>query len=327
MRLKTPSFWYNGTPVPAWLPPLSAVYLAAYKFYTAVRGRNPYASSIPVICVGNAVAGGSGKTPTVLALLDVILTKGLARNPVILTRGYGGKLSGPVKVEDHDVADVGDEALLLSSRAPVIVSRDRVAGAKLAEAMRADLIIMDDGLQNPSLHQDIRLLVVDSKTGFGNGHVLPAGPLREPATDALGKADALLLIDSGNAHAMRLPALKGKGFFTARLRPDVSPDPRKSYIAFAGIGRPEKFFETLNSIGLKILGQHSYADHHPYTSSELEFLKAEASSRNAILITTDKDHVRLPPEWKNQIAALPVTLEFQSGDRVADFLRTRLGRA
>lgn len=326
MPPKTPRFWADPTSrVAALLSPLSALYAAGRRFHQSTR--RTYRSTLPVVCIGNIVAGGSGKTPTVIALVHLIRESSLFQTPCVLTRGYGGALTGPtlVDLDHHAAADVGDEALLLAHHAPVIVSHDRVAGAKLAELSGADIIIMDDGFQNPSLHKTLSILVIDAAYGLGNGRQIPAGPLRESLAAALRRADAVLAITPPNGTATDGPWNNTqKPVLRAQLMPAATIDPTIPLMAFAGLGRPEKFFETLSAFGAKVISTHAFADHHPYTDADLAPLAAQAEEKKATLITTEKDYVRLPPAYRDKVAVLPVELRFQSPDDVLNLLRQKV---
>lgn len=323
MPLKTPRFWGDPTSrVAALLSPLSALYAAGRRIHQSAR--RSYRSALRVICVGNIVAGGSGKTPAVIALAHFIRERGLFKNPCVLTRGYGGALTGPtlVDLDHHTAADVGDEALLLAHHAPVIVSRNRVAGAKLAEISGADIILMDDGFQNPSLHKNLSLLTIDAEYGLGNGRLIPAGPLRETLSSALQRADAVLSITPPGSTAIDGPwNHTQKPVLRAALIPAANMDPATPLIAFAGLGRPEKFFKTLTALGAQVIATHAFADHHPFTDADLAPLAAQAEEKKAMLITTEKDYVRLPPAYRDKVAVLPVELRFESPDDVLNLLR------
>lgn len=328
---KTPAFWYRGPGSPAGaaecaLTPLSYLYDAGQALRRSFS--KPQTAPGPVVCVGNIVAGGSGKTPTVLALHDLICDSGAARSLRIITRGYGGQLAGPVAVDPsvHRAQDVGDEPLLLALRgAQAIVSKDRAAGARHAFAEGADLVLMDDGFQNPTLHKDFSFLVIDGASGFGNGRVLPAGPLRERPEAALVRAQAVILIGrdiSGVGESIPdfLPV------FTAQIAPQHQPDLCTPYIAFAGLARPEKFRDTLVSLGAELVRFHAFADHHAYSARDLEALREEAGRAQARLITTEKDYVRLSPEQRDGIETLPVALKFDEPERVLNALRAALSK-
>lgn len=324
--MREPSFWWDKASLPAWLlQPIALIYGSV----AASRMRKPGAKAgIPVICVGNFTLGGTGKTPTAIAIARMLTDNGKA--PFFLSRGYGGRLTGPVRVDAavHKAADVGDEPLLLARHAPTIVSHDRVAGAAFARESGADIIVMDDGLQNPSLHKDLTIAVIDARRGLGNGFVFPAGPLRAPLQTQLEQTRCILLIGDGRqtppainglTHAERRPLLR------ARLEPDgnaIKALGKRKVLAFAGIGDPEKFFMTLAGAGLEAVAEESFADHHPYTSADAERLLALADSKNLIPVTTEKDLVRLSGR-ENAIAklaakarAIPVSLVFEDAAAV-----------
>lgn len=330
MRLfRTPGFWYDTKSPRAracalLLTPFSWLYAAGRKLHNITRPP-PRRAGIPVLCVGNLTAGGSGKTPLALFLFSLIHDQRLADKPFFLTRGYGGSLPGPVRVDParHDFRAVGDEPLLLARHAPTVVSRNRRAGAELAKAQGADLLILDDGFQNPSLFKDISFLVIDGESGFGNFGLLPAGPLREPSDDAFSRADAFV-ITGEDAHAIRDRLPPGKPVFTAHLNAVNPPDPAQRWLAFAGLGRPEKFRTTIQSLGLSLAGWSPFPDHYPYTSQDLEDLTSRARALNARLLTTEKDTLRLPPDFAAQVAILPVTLEIKEKKAILDFLKESL---
>jgi tetraacyldisaccharide 4'-kinase len=279
---------------------------------------------VPTLCVGNATAGGAGKTPTALALLARLQARG--RSPAALLRGYGGRLRGPVRVDpaQHDAAAVGDEALLLARAAPTWVARDRLAGALAAVADGADALVLDDGFQNPHLAKDLNLLVLDGAAGLGNGRVMPAGPLREPFGRALARARAVVLIGE-DRHGLA-GRLHGATVLNAELRPRGEAGfAGRRLLAFAGIGRPGKVFETLERLGAELAATAAFADHHPYTEAELAELQRRAVRLDAELVTTEKDAVRLPPAWRARIAVLPVELAFVRPERLDALLDGVLG--
>ncbi len=302
--MRAPDFWdrsdFLSRLAMAVLSPLGAVYGASvrYKAQTA----KPHRVRVPVICVGNISAGGTGKTPIAIAIADAVIARG--RNPFFLTRGYGGRLKGPLVVSrSHRARDVGDEPLLLSRKAATVVARNRAEGAELAAERGADVIIMDDGHQNFSLAKDLSLIVVDGARGFGNGLVLPAGPLREPAPQGLARADAVIL--SGEA-TPSLPAFEGL-VLRAHIGPAATENWRgRRVLAFAGIGQPENFFASLRALGAEVAGAVRFADHHFYTGKEIGGLKAEARAAKARLVTTEKDFVRLGEAEREDIEVLPV---------------------
>jgi tetraacyldisaccharide 4'-kinase len=325
MKLKTPAFWYRSknsrAPLIEWLlRPLSYVYALGHDIHQ--RSKTPEKIPVPVICIGNIVAGGAGKTPAALALMELIHKNTLANAPHFLTRGYGGTERGPLIVERQNAQQVGDESLLLASSAPTVVSSDRAVGGKLAAQSGADLIVMDDGLQNPGIAKDIRLVVIDGYMGFGNGHLLPAGPLRAPLDKNLKSANAFILIGP-DTRAVKSILPPRTPVFEATLKPLRMPDVNKNYIAFAGLGYPEKFFRFLKEeLKLNVVESIAFPDHHPYTEADIEVLKQKADTAGAQLITTEKDKIRLPADAP--VETLPVQLVWNNEADLVDFLKAHL---
>lgn len=321
--MRPPSFWRHGG---GFVPRMLLTPLSWLQTFAVRRrlGKPGYKASIPVVCVGNAVMGGSGKTPCAIAIAKLLRDNG--HKPAFLTRGYGGDTRGPVCVDTDgaSAADVGDEALLLAHAFPTWVSRDRAAGARAIEAdNRSTVIVMDDGFQNPSLQKDFSILVTDGTFGLGNEAVFPAGPLREPWADALVRADAQLIVGPdrrGLVKAAALPVFQA----TLEPRPAVSLKAGTPVIAFAGIGLPEKFFETARSLGLDLVESVAFADHHPYSHTEIAGLRERAEAAGAKLLTTEKDWVRLSTSDRRDIAALPVTLSFVEHERFLALLLSRV---
>lgn len=324
MRLKPPSWWYgSGSLLPKALSPLGCLYAAGVGLRW--RFTRPYKSSLPVICVGNLTTGGAGKTPTAIALAEMLKVQGEV--PVFLTRGYGGKFAGPhLVVEGQDVAaDVGDEPLLLARHAATVVCRDRAKGAEFIEGMKGSVIIMDDGFQNPTLHKDFSLIVIDAASGIGNGRVIPAGPLRAPLSFQLEKADAILSIGETHSEetALSLLAIAAHApFFRGHVAAkDVTSLPLDGpVIAYCGIARPEKFFAMLAGLGAGIIERHAFADHYAFKDSDAQRLLERAKESGAKLITTEKDLARLSGTsgsckklWKKS-HVLTIDLAFRQGD-------------
>lgn len=315
--MKTPSFWYKPAGLRAkLLSPLGFLYGKAGRMRRAYS--KPYISKVPLICIGNLTAGGAGKTPTALALVSLIKEQDPNANPVFVTRGYGGSREGPLRVKRYHTAQgVGDEALLLAQAAPCFIGRNRVAAIKEAER-EATHIILDDGLQNPSFVPTKTIMVVDGAVGFGNEHLIPAGPLRERFQDALPRVDAVVIIgDDAQGLSKRLE----KPIFRAHLKPQLPPDMSgKDVLAFAGIGRPEKFYKSCRESGLSVVQTRDFADHHVFSFKELQDLEVTAATKGLHLITTAKDFVRLPELFATNVSVLGVQLAFDHEDEVKTFL-------
>ncbi|MCF8486566.1 MAG: tetraacyldisaccharide 4'-kinase [Rhodobacteraceae bacterium] len=309
--MRPPAFWQQKPGLLAWaLWPLGALYAAA----TARRLKGiGYCAAIPVICIGNLNAGGTGKTPTAIALLLRLSGKGLTCH--VVTRGHGGSLIGPVLVDpnSHSADQTGDEPLLMAAFAPTWVAKDRAAGVREAEAAGAHVILLDDGFQNPGVVKDLSLVVVDAERGFGNGFCLPAGPLREPVKAGLRRADLVLSIGTDEAQQgfddqwaaqITQPRLRGR---IEPLRMGMDWQGQR-VLAFAGIGYPEKFFASLRAEGAQIVKAVALDDHQPLTDSLLRRLAGEAAALDAQLVTTEKDQVRLPPAYRQNVLAMVVRL-------------------
>ncbi len=315
--MREPAFWWRQQ-ADGLLAPLTGPLGAFYGVVAGRRMKRPgYRIGLPVICLGNPTLGGAGKTPAALAVAHLL--HAAHERPFFLSRGYGGTLAGPVRVNPqiHRAADVGDEPLLLARLAPTIVARDRVAGANFAKSTGAGVLVMDDGFQNPSLGKDLSILVIDGR-GIGNARVFPAGPLRAPLAIQLECAQALLVIGQpGNAAAVVERARRGGlRIFHARLEPDrgvVAAIGRRKVLAFAGIGHPDKFFASLAEAGIAVAERAPFADHHRYTAAEAAALIARARARCLLPLTTEKDMMRLVGEpalqaLADSASALPVRL-------------------
>jgi tetraacyldisaccharide 4'-kinase len=304
------------------LSPLAWIYAEATHRKIAIA--EPLKVRPVVICVGNLTAGGVGKSPIVAALRDQF-TETTELRVATLSRGYKGKLKGPLRVnpEIHTAADVGDEPLMLSRTGESWIGADRAATGQDMSNDGVDIIIMDDGHQNPSLHKDFSFIVVDASAGFGNGHVIPKGPLREPVAEGLSRADAIILMGYGQAPDEI--ANSGLPVFEAVLTAKFKP-PEQPYVAFAGIGRPEKFFDTLKAMGVDVRDAVPFPDHHAFTAGDLNYLRRLARDYGATLITTDKDLARLTPEQRADILSLPVEVVFERradlDKMLADMIKT-----
>ena len=316
--LRAPRFWWRDKPtlLARLLQPLGSI----YGRITLRRMRQPGTEAgLPVICVGNFIAGGAGKTPTAIAIARLLEERG--EKPFVLMRGYGGRLTGPVEVDPdrHRAADVGDEPLLMARHARTVIARDRVAGARLARGLGASIVVMDDGLQNPSLVKHLRLAVVDGASGAGNGLCLPAGPLRAPLAEQMSEADAVIVIgpgDAGDRVAAVARAAK-KPVLAAVLKPADAAIERlrgRKVVALSGIGRPEKFAATLRDAGAAIAAEQAHGDHHAYTESDIATTLATAREHGALVATTEKDWTKLAPLWpedaRERLVVVPVSLVF-----------------
>lgn len=313
---RPPRFWNKPFSFAATcLTPLSWIYQAA----TFLRLRNGMRKQmdVPVICVGNINMGGTGKTPVVIDLVIRLIAMG--KTPVIVSRGYGGSHTGPLMVlPSHTANDVGDEPILLNGFSAVCVSQDRILGADMAILNGADVIVLDDGLQNPGLAYDLSITVVDRKIGFGNGCVFPAGPLRETVKSGLARTDLIIAIgEKGDISSSRVPIING---ILKPLETGMDWNGLRSF-AFAGIGRPEKFFNTLKSAGAKIIATREFSDHQKIPEAMLKRLEAEAWNNNSQLVTTEKDAARLPKDWQQKVLTLPVRLVLDNDVELVNCLK------
>ena len=326
--MKSPAFWYPSDGRISWqaraLSPFSVLYAGTTR--ARLRKSPRFHSPVPIVCVGNINAGGTGKTPTVIALIEE-LTR-LGHRVAVVSRGYGGKVRGPVLVRAglHSSEDVGDEPLLMSAFTSVWVARDRARGCEEAVRSGADVVVLDDGFQDPSVPKSLALVVVDASVAFGNGRVIPAGPLREPVSAGLDRASALISIGEPEDRKRFSKAWAGSipvPLLEAELEPLQTGLPWHGLrvVAFAGIGRPEKFFRTLVSLGADIVRTVPLGDHQPLSPALLNRLALEARARNAQLVTTEKDAVRLPPSFRNKVVTLPVRLRFSEPERLRQMLQ------
>ncbi|RED37541.1 lipid-A-disaccharide kinase [Rhodopseudomonas thermotolerans] len=331
--MREPGFWHRPPSLASrLLLPIAAIYgnIAATRMQKAGT-----AVGVPVLCVGNYHMGGAGKTPTTLAL--VALLRELGETPVVLSRGYGGQLHGPVVVDPsrHSAADVGDEPLMMARRLPVVVARNRTEGAALAASQGATVILMDDGFQNPALIKDAALVVIDSRRGVGNGSVFPAGPLRAPLALQIARTDALVVVGDGTAADVIAAQVAERGAPVLRAR--LVPEPAsvealrgRRVLAFAGIGDPARFVATLQASGIEVVEQRAYPDHHPFTAEELGGLAAAAKRDGLSLVTTEKDLARIGSAQNAlgvDVVPFAVTLAFEDEGKLRLFLLDRLNGA
>ena len=323
--MRPPEFWSAPPEAPGatarLLTPFSWIFVLAGRLRRATT--RPYHAAAPVVCVGNLTVGGAGKTPTALAICDRLAA--LGATPHILSRGYGGRLKGPHRVDPaaDTAADVGDEPLLMAARAPVWIGADRRKTAEAAVAAGAQVLVMDDGYQNPGLHKDLSILVVDAAAGYGNERVLPAGPLREPLEEGFARADAAILVGQRPPDRPWPWTPPNTPTLHARLSPDTGGASLRGrrVLAFAGIGRPQKFFETLRELGAELVETVGFPDHHVYNAAMLQRLEARATAADAVLATTEKDAARFPPWFQGKAVVVRVALGFADPSAVDELLR------
>jgi tetraacyldisaccharide 4'-kinase len=332
--MREPAFWHRPSSL------LSRLLIPIGALYGAIAARRlmrtGMRAGVPVICVGNYHVGGAGKTPTVIALAGIL--RSLGETPVVLSRGYGGRLHGPLCVDPHrhTAADVGDEPLMMAGTIPVIVSWQRAEGIAPARALGASVILLDDGFQNPALVKDISLIVIDGDRGLGNKRIFPAGPLRAPLPPQLARTDALVIVGTGAAANDVAVSIKARGgpVLRARLIPDeasVATLRGRRVYAFAGIGDPPRFFRSLRACGIDVVAERVFADHHPFSQRDVTDLQTAAERDGLTLVTTEKDLVRLRSEnlaaFAQAVVPFAVTLAFDNEPVLRSFLTERIGRA
>lgn len=305
--MKAPRFWQanQNSLLSVLLCPLAKIWQAETRRRLKKQG---YKSIIPVVCIGNITVGGSGKTPTAIKLAQYYQAKGL--KPVFLSRGYGARIKQPIKVDPlkHNYKDVGDEPLLLSQYAEAWVSPNRAHGAKaIAQYSQADIIIMDDGMQNPSLHKDMNILIIDGGFGLGNQKILPAGPLRESLADNLKRTDVAIILNNDRYNIAKQLGVKTLKANIIAQSEHINKN--ESYWAFCGLGRPSKFYESLANEHIKVKTTTNFADHHPYSEKEITDLITAATLNNCKLITTQKDKMRIPQHLQDKIVYLPIIVD------------------
>lgn len=317
--MKTPKYWQSNSLVSKFLAPIGWVY--GNLTQARLKLVKPKKADVPVICVGNITAGGTGKTPVSISIAKLLGIE--MYHPYFVTRGYGGQLQNViVNNKKHSAAEVGDEPLLLSQQAPVVVNADRYAGAELAVKNGADVIIMDDGFQNPTLCKDLSFLVFDGTYGIGNGKIIPAGPLRETFADGIKRADALIILgkDKHNlAERSGLPVFFGH---TEAVQTCNIENP--NVVAFAGIGHPQKFYHTLSLQGFNIAEAIDFPDHHFYTREELEKILEKAKALKAEVYTTSKDYVKIPHFLQKEIKVLEVAVVWDNPEELTEFIRKKI---
>jgi tetraacyldisaccharide 4'-kinase len=318
--MRAPGFWVGSGSglAPLLLSPFSALYAGATARKMA---RSGWQAPVPVICCGNATAGGAGKTTVAMDIGRRLADRGIAAH--FLLRGYGGSLKGPVRVDldTHDSTLVGDEALILAASRPTWISANRGAGAQAAVAAGAQAIVLDDGLQNPTIEKDLSLLIIDGSYGFGNGRIIPAGPLREPVSAAAGRSHAAVLIGNDECGALaqlppRLPVLRAK----LVAGPEAAMLAGQPVFAFCGIANPPKFFATLQEAGAVVAGKEAFADHYPYDEGDLKDLLAQADTLRAVPVTTRKDFVRIPPQFRARVTVVTVGLAWEEPAAIESLL-------
>lgn len=317
--MKTPKYWQSNSLISKLLFPFGQI----YGFLTQARIKlvSPRKTSVPVICIGNITAGGTGKTPVSISIAKLLGIE--MRHPYFVTRGYGGKLQNIiVNNKKHSAAEVGDEPLLLSQQAPVIVNANRFEGAELAIRNGADIIVMDDGFQNPTLYKDLSFLVFDGSYGIGNGKIIPAGPLRETFEQGIKRADALIILgkDKHNlAEKSKLPVFFGHIEVAQTCNID-----NRNILAFAGIGHPQKFYHTLSQQGFNVTETIDFPDHHFYSHDELEKILTRAKEINADIYTTSKDYVKIPHFYQKAINVLEIAVVWDNPDKLIEFINKKI---
>ena len=317
--MKTPSYWKDKNIYAGLLAPFGFLYQLATRINLAIK--KPQSVNKPVICIGNLTAGGTGKTPIAVSFAQIL--QELGKKPFFVSRGYGGSLHNVlVDKEKHTPQEVGDEPLLLAEQAPVVVNPNRFEGAKLAIENGADIIVMDDGFQNPSLKKDLSFLVFDGGYGYGNGLCIPAGPLRESLKSGLKRAQAIIIMGEDKHNLAQ--KFKNLPIFKGRVMPQSVSANRQKIIAFAGIGRPEKFYTSLRQCGFKLCQTIDFPDHHQYTEEELLSLINQAEKTSCALYTTSKDFVKIPSDLRSHFNVLEISVQWEDEEKLKQFLLSKL---
>ncbi len=309
--MREPWFWRSHSVTARMAAVAMAPFSFIYDFGQRARAASakPMAAPVPIICIGNATLGGAGKTPFAI-MVHALLNRALPHGQ-FLSRGYGGRETGPLKVDPamHSAADVGDEPLLLARHGTVWISRNRADGINAAVNDGASYLILDDGFQNPTIEKTFSILLIDASDPQGNGRIFPAGPLREPLTRAAARADMVVSVGSQEHDA------HPRGNFSAWLAPVHSPQIQR-VVAFSGIGRPGKFFDMLEREGFDVARRIAFPDHHQFRAPELAALAATAGCERAVLITTEKDHVRLPGDFRETTLTFPVMMQVSDPEKL-----------
>lgn len=322
--MHAPQFWHRPSTIGKLLSPLSLLWRSGSTIHTFLN-HSPWSSPVPVLCIGNITAGGAGKTPLAIDFIKALIKIG--HKPHVLTRGYGGSLKGPIRVNpsNHTVSEVGDEPLLIASTAPTWVAKNRVLGAKQAIKNGASVIVMDDGFQNETIKKTFSILTIDGGYGFGNGQIIPAGPLRETPNKAINRCNAIVLVGD-DCHGILDYVGKTRPIYETKIIAHPNPElADKKVLAFSGIGRPSKFFESVRELGYEIVGTYEFPDHHQFRSKEIKFILEQALSLSAIPITTTKDFVRLPPETRPKIKTIKISVEWKNIDDRETIIKRTLG--
>ncbi len=314
--MKTPSFWYQPPRfLSTFLWPLSWIYGKGGKTLSLLKKSHRF--PVPILSVGNIVCGGAGKTPLAIALARLLQTRGI--NVHFVTRGYGGTQKGPLKINPsyHTSVEVGDEPLLLAQQAPTWIAKERPLGVQKAMEEGAHLIILDDGHQTSGLYKDLSFVVVDLLQRFGNGYVIPAGPLREDLAEGLKRSDALIGIGEGEI-------VTDQPFFRARSVPHPLIIPSNRVIAFCGLGFPQKFYKTLQDLEVDLIAIKSFPDHYRYQKEDLVRLQKMANENHAVLVTTQKDKVKIPSSWHIQLHVLDISIQFEDSEGIYEFILQKI---
>ncbi len=319
--MKTPKYWQSNSLTSKILSPIGKIYGLVTQL--RLHFHQPKKVNVPVICVGNITAGGTGKTPVAISVAKMLI--GAMYHPIFVSRGYGGKLQNVlVNNKKHTAQDVGDEPLLLAEQAPVVINADRYAAAELAIKEGADVVIMDDGFQNPTLSKDLSFLVFDGQYGIGNGKIIPAGPLRETFANGIKRADALIILGKDKHNLTTRSALP---IFYGHTEPVQTTIENANVLAFAGIGHPQKFYHTLQQQGFNVMETIDFPDHHFYNKTELENILRRAKELNAEVYTTGKDFVKIPTLYHKSINVLEIAVVWDEPEKLLEFIRKKITSA